>query len=534
MTSVVIGAGVSGAHAALTLLERGRSVELWDIGREEAPFPPAGQSFQDLKRSLSDPFDYFLGGDSSGIVPPGRGELLRYPPSRNFLAPHDDPLWGFDCDGFEPFLSFHRGGLANGWGANALAFDDDDIADWPISRQDLAQDYRTVCARIAIAGPEQDELSQHFPDLEVSQAPLALTRADHRLLGRYKRAKGTLARRGLRIGRARMAVITDPDSPNGCDYCERCLWGCPRGSIYNPARTTLAECDAHRGFTYRPGRAVLSLTAEDERITGIRYLDVDTGRVQEAACDEVFLAAGALASGGIFLRTLREAAPDLPARTEGLLDTRVAKVLFVLLANLGARPEPRAFQFNRLILGLLSPDRGEWPRYLHGEILPLPSLLYHPLIEWLPFDTRLNKRLFFALRSTLATASLFFPDKPDPARYLSLTDDGGPWPMARLTSRESAAQTAFIDAVVKRLEGLLWRLACVPAGRVLSPLGAGIHYAGTIPMGSGPRRCDSTGRANRFRNLWIADGAAFPSLPSKSITLSLAAHATRVARLAGL
>jgi choline dehydrogenase-like flavoprotein len=37
-----------------------------------------------------------------------------------------------------------------------------------------------------------------------------------------------------------------------------------------------------------------------------------------------------------------------------------------------------------------------------------------------------------------------------------------------------------------------------------------------------------------FSNLYIADGAAFPSLPSKSITMSLAAHATRVARLAQL
>ena len=33
---------------------------------------------------------------------------------------------------------------------------------------------------------------------------------------------------------------------------------------------------------------------------------------------------------------------------------------------------------------------------------------------------------------------------------------------------------------------------------------------------------------------YIADGAAFPSLPSKSITISLAAHATRVARNARL
>ena len=45
-------------------------------------------------------------------------------------------------------------------------------------------------------------------------------------------------------------------------------------------------------------------------------------------------------------------------------------------------------------------------------------------------------------------------------------------------------------------------------------------------------RCQ--GRSNFFPNLYVADGAAFPSLPSKSITMSLAAHATRVARGAEL
>ncbi len=532
MRVVVIGGGVSGAHAALTLLERNRLVELWDVGREEDPFPPAGIAFHELKAQLSDPIDYFLGADLSAIVAPGRGELLRYPPSRSFLAGREDPLWGFDCDGFEPFLSFHRGGLANGWGANALVFDDDDLADWPIGQQDLVADYRTVCRRIPVAGPARDELSPYLPALDASQAPLRLTGADRRLLGSYARAKTALNRHGLHMGRARMAVITDSARRDGCDYCERCLWGCPRHAIYNPARNTLPQCQAHASFDYRPGRLVLSLTSRGEQITGIRYLDLATGRVQQAPCEAVFLAAGALGSGGIFLRTLQTAEPDIPPRTEGLLDTRVAKVLFVLLGNLGAAREPRAFQFNRLILGLLAREQDTWPRYLHGEILPLPALLYHPLIEWLPFDTRLSKRLFFALRSTLATISLFFPDKPDPANHMSLVHKGGAWPELRLSGRESAAQRALIDASVARLGKLLWRLTCVPAGRVLSPLGAGIHYAGTIPMGKGPRRCDTQGRSNRFRNLWIADGAAFPSLPSKSVTLSLAAHATRVARLA--
>ena len=36
------------------------------------------------------------------------------------------------------------------------------------------------------------------------------------------------------------------------------------------AKTTLAECQNHPDFAYKPGRMVLSLEAQDGRITGIR------------------------------------------------------------------------------------------------------------------------------------------------------------------------------------------------------------------------------------------------------------------------
>ena len=52
MKIIVIGSGIAGAHAALTLLERKRPVELWDVGREETSFPDAGRTITDLKLSL--------------------------------------------------------------------------------------------------------------------------------------------------------------------------------------------------------------------------------------------------------------------------------------------------------------------------------------------------------------------------------------------------------------------------------------------------------------------------------------------------
>jgi choline dehydrogenase-like flavoprotein len=152
----------------------------------------------------------------------------------------------------------------------------------------------------------------------------------------------------------------------------------------------------------------------------------------------------------------------------------------------------------------------------------------------MPFDSRLSKKLFFAIRSALGAATFFFPDKITSGNHQAIVDHSGRWEKIQLRYRETEDKEQYIRESVSRARSALRRLACVPRGAVRSAPGAGIHYAGTVPMGDGLKRCGPTGRSNLFSNLYIADGAAFPSLPSKSITMSLAAHATRVARTAQL
>jgi choline dehydrogenase-like flavoprotein len=208
-------------------------------------------------------------------------------------------------------------------------------------------------------------------------------------------------------------------------------------------------------------------------------------------------------------------------------------VPYASLRAIGRPADERAFQFNRLNMGIVG-SNSDGPRYLHGEVLHLTSLLYHPLIERMPLDTRTSARLFFALRSALGVVSLFMPDRPTAGNRQVLLDGGGRWQPVQLSYRESPRREAEIERAVAVVRAALRTLGCVPQGVARSPSGGGIHYAGTVPMGDGPRRCGADGRAHAFPNLYIADGAAFPALPSKSITMSLAAHAIRVARGARL
>ena len=349
----------------------------------------------------------------------------------------------------------------------------------------------------------------------------------------YARRKTALGKLGVKLGQARLAVTTDVSREDACNYCDRCLWGCPRGSIYNPTQSTLKECEAHRGFRYIPNRYVLSLVCTDARVTGIRYLDTVTSEIRQESCEVAFLAAGALQTGAIFLRTLKRARPDIAPTTDGLMDTVSIKIPYVALGSIGRPAESRSFQFNRLIMGMVS-QTDAWPRYLHCELLNLTSFIYHPLIERMPFDTLLSKRLFFALRPALGAATLFFPDKISPTNHQAIVDGAHRWEKVDLRYRDLKQKERYIQGAVHRIQAALRTLGCIARGPVRSTPGTAIHYAGTVPMGAGEKRCDSDGQLNLFANVYIADGAAFPSLPSKSITLSLAAHADRVARKAQL
>jgi choline dehydrogenase-like flavoprotein len=79
-------------------------------------------------------------------------------------------------------------------------------------------------------------------------------------------------------------------------------------------------------------------------------------------------------------------------------------------------------------------------------------------------------------------------------------------------------------------------LGCLvaPGSTHIRPMGASVHYAGTIPMSEKamPLTASPLCRSHDFENLFLVDGTTFPFLPAKNITFTLMANAARVADLA--
>jgi len=526
---IIIGSGPSGVQAALTLLKRGFRVEVIDGGETETKLPNGNLSFTDLKKELDDPWSFFLGKNLEGIISPVNGSIFEYPPSRNYLERKKSIIIS---NGFNIHTSMATGGLGIGWGANCAEFIDDDMIDFPFPAKELVPYYKKLSKRIKINGTLNDPVGEDLGKNTILSGPLKLSDHDQMILQRSVRKYRGLERLGIRIGRSRMAVRTRSDDPKACIYCGRCLWGCETQSIYTPLET-LEDCKKYSRFKHYPGWEVNYFVTNESGIKSVNCISRKSGKEIKMIGDHYILAAGAINSGKIFLKTLSqdkkfiELGRNKVLTTKSLLDTKTIKIPYVLPSMLGHQIPKNYFQFNKLVMGLNNRNYKNFPKFVQGEILSLNSLIYHPLIESFPFGSKISSSLFFLIQSSLGAVTIFCPDRPSITNTLKLSPKGFE---AHYTETEE--QKSFADDIIFRTKKALRKLgAIVPANKILHlPNGSGLHYAGTIPMSTirSPFNVDSNCRSYAYKNLFIVDGSVLPTLPSKSLTYTLMANAIRV------
>ncbi len=524
----IVGSGASAVHFAQTALERGWQVTMFDVGRSRPDHVRPELSFRGLKDSHPGASEYFLGKRFEGVLFPGaKGEYYGFPPHRDYVfAPHRrlQTL----ASGFAPLSSFARGGLAEAWTGAAFPFNDAELVDWPIRHADLAPHYDLVAQRIGIVGL-RDDLEAFVPLHAHLDAPLELDLHSKRLTERYASVRETLNRKlGVFVGRTRAAVLVRARAGRkACDHKGRCLWGCPNDSIYSPL-FTLRELERHAHFRYVQGALVRHFeTSDGGRVRSI-VVDMDKGTQERFQVERLVLAAGTLSSSRIVLESLAlagEAAPELV----GLMDNRQVLVPFVNWSLLGAQVELDSYQYHQLALGL----RGESPReYVHGLITTLKAALLHPIAQSIPLDLRTALDLVRNSHAALGLLNLNFHDTRRGANRLTLEREGE---VTRLCVNYApdAGETVRIRAALGKVKRALRALGCfVPPGMAhVRPMGASVHYAGTLPMAREGERLTTTqsGRARAFENLWLADGSTFPFLPAKNLTFTLMANASRIA-----
>jgi len=530
---VVVGAGATAVHFAITALELGRKVVMLDVGHARpAPVLP-GASLNQLKSDLDDPVRYFLGEDyESLILPSEAAEYYGFPPSKSYVF-KKLPGYAVESKGIAPLMSFAGGGLAQAWTGGAYPFNDGELEAFPFGWNEMAPAYGEVAQRIGVSGVTDDDLAPHYPAHYGLMAPIALDAHSAQLLGDYNAKRARLgAKHGMVLGRSRAASLSrDHAGRKACTLSGRCLWGCPSQSLYTPS-VTLDECLRHENFEYISGVRVDHFVCDGaNRVTHVVATRVKTGEEIRREVGALALAAGTLASGRIFLESLLRA--GVRHELTGLMDNRQVLMPFVNLKRVGAQFDDRSYQYHQIAIG--APGARPFD-YVHGLVTTLTTGMAHPVAQSLPIlGVRGAMGMFRNLHAALGLANINFADTRRDENRLAL--EIGPDGRSRkllVAYTPDAGEPARLKPMVGRFRNFLAGLNCIapPNMTRLRPMGASVHYAGTAPMQAdgGDFTTDRSGRCRPFENLYFADGSTFPALPAKNLTFTLMANSTRIAR----
>jgi hypothetical protein len=529
----IVGSGASAVHFALSVLQKGYAVTMLDVGYDKPEAVNPQDTLNGLKKNLADPVEYFLGKKYEALIlPDAAKEYYGIPPSKNYVFKIPE-YFQERSTGFEPHFSFARGGLAEAWTGGAYAYNDEELADFPFQYRDIEPFYNEVAKRIGILGA-QDDLSRFHPWHENLLPPLEFDEHAALLYAGYEKKKELLQKKfSCYFGRSRLAVLSrNHASRQACDYTGRCLWGCPSDSIYIPS-LTLKTCLTFPAFTYIPDMLVTHFKyGAANRIETVVAYDLGQKQTREFPVSHLVLAAGTLGTAKIFLNSIHRMTGQILA-LPGLMDNRQILIPFINLRLAGKTFKSETYQYHQLAMGIAAADP---KKFVHGQITTLKTALMHPLIASIPLDLKTSIFLGRNLHAAIGVANINFHDDRRPGNIVTITGDPDPLRNTLLLNYSpSAAENKNIKNLIGQVKRILLKLGVVvPPGMLhVRPMGASVHYAGTIPMSIAPAPLTASAacRSHDFPNLHFVDGTCFPFLPAKNLTFTLMANAARVAAL---
>ncbi len=496
--------------AALGL--RGARVIMLDVGHTAPRLPRVEESVLSMRRSSRDIGALAVGDGYQGLrnAFERTTSLKLKSPGTEFVIRGSEQLAPVDSQTFAPVISLALGGFGNAWGAGVYRFGEEDMTGFPIGPDQLAPHYDTVSEHIGIAGAE-DDLNAEFGQEPHLQPPLRLSRNCAAILAAYERRRKATEEAGLKIGRSRLAVLSQPHRGRSAyEYRSAEFYQCGDPAIYNPA-FTIRELIDDESIQYEGGWMALRFR---ETPDSVEVLASRGSEQRTFAARRLLLAAGSLNSARIALRSFDDFETYLP-----LLDNPMMCFPLLHPGSLGAPVEERESGVAQLNLVY----RHEGITY-QGSIYACRGTLLSDVLSDLPFALRSNLRLLRLLLPATSMLMLFCAAGPESSNFLRLQSNGTLEAGYAWTPPPGAAQ---------RLAGLLGELGCRTSARLcrVPPMGSGIHYAGTLPMRERPGRfeCDSRGLLGETRSVYVCDGAWLPRLPAKNLTFTIMANAMRVA-----
>ena len=496
---IVIGSGPAGVSAALPLVEAGRRVIMLDGGSDRDALPSAA-------------WERMLGAHLESLRPDdGLSPKLRTPEARRLLGAFQRRA-RIDEEDFLAVGGLGRGGLSRIWGGFVCELDDDDLSGWPITAFDLRPSYDIVVSRIGVSGSDADHMAAFYGGSGALLAPPPLGPTAAAILRRYEAAGPDP---DFALGRARNALLTENRwQRQACDLNFGCLWGCPRGAIYD-ARHDVALLRQHGHFELRDTTA-----HRLDRTAG--GWEVVTAGGDRLRAPRLVVAAGTLGS-------LHLVAPLIGFASElRILNSPVMAMPLLVPRRLAGQAPAAGHSLAQLGFRLTcSAAPGD---YVSGAVYEVAGLPPSSFAARMPLGRRAATEIFRALAPALVVATIYFPGRYSANTVALRPSAHGP----RIEVRGGVAPgfDAVARTVRRRLTAIWRRLGARPLpGAALATAGTDAHLGGVFPMGgAGPHGTNAWGELNAAPGLHLVDGSVLPTIPSKFTTLTIMANADRIGR----
>lgn len=539
--AVVVGSGASGGWAAKVLTEGGMRVLMLEAGPHRVP----NRDFTEHVKSYEVPFRGL--GDRRKLAADQPVQSLCYAcdeySSHFFVNDRENPYTTAQGKPFTWIRGRQVGGKTYCWARESYRFSDHEFRaasrdgfglDWPFDYAEIAPYYDKVESFIGVSG-NRDGVPQ-FPD--------------GRFLPPMRMSCGEVLARdviGARFGRKllidRVANLTAPlDGRTPCHYCDACQRGCFTQSYFNSPAFTIAAAAATGRLTLVSDAVVSHVNTDDRgRVAGVHYVDRLTRDHRDVAAPVVVLAASTIETTRIMLHSRSAAHPAGIANGSGVLGHYLMDHFTVPQAT-GVLP--LLTKGERDPVG--RPCATVMPRYQNLETEDRRFLRGYRYDLWAgqehfehafgtpgfgsAFKRTVKTRI--PTRVTMGAQGECLPRFENHVRLDETVVDAWGIPAVHVDAAYGDHERAQARAMADDVNAMVHAMGAedmTDAKPEPSTFGLNIHEVGTARMGTDPRTSvlNRFNQAHEAKNLFVTDGACFPSQGPYEPTLTIMAVTVR-------
>jgi choline dehydrogenase-like flavoprotein len=522
---IIIGSGASGGMAAWNLTRQGVNVLLIDAGSKfnRSKFWSHVKPWEDRARRA-------------------RGEA----PPQFYLDKKEQPYLTNEDQPFDLVRVWGRGGKTNVWGRVSLRYSDLDFEGpardgweipWPIRYKDISPYYDRVEQLIGVCGGDDDQDSLPGSKFHLPAAP---PRCGERLM---QKAAASI---GISIVNQRRAVLTrDHNGRAKCHFCGACGKGCDIAAFFNSS-DYLLEPALKTGRLQIVDQAVAARILVDDKglASGVQYFDRDSGAERVVRGKRIIVACSCIDSTRLLLNSKSERYPNGIGNSNDVigryLTEQVRFHMYGFVPELmGAKTQnDDGIGGEHIYLPRFNHRDGRKRDYLRGYGSQFWNTGAQPGLFWARQMPGFGASLKADIKKRFPALVAMHPyGEVLPRRDNRVTVEGTPKdrygvPLPKIEYKIGENERKMIAEMYDTAESILRaaKAEILPFKRgAIDMNGSAIHEHGTVRMGEDPKRSALNGfcQMHEVKNVFVVDGAAFPTATEKNPTLTILALAWR-------